>query len=503
MDYDETQLGVVSAWVDGRIDKLFIDFTGVTVHRGHDLVSLYSPKLISGENEYLLALDNLDQSRTTGREQSISSAQALVASARQRLSRWGLSESQLDHLEKSREVEDHITISAPQGGTVIEKQAYEGQYVKEGDVLFRIANLSTVWLYAEIYEDDLPFLYQARRGDYYGCPMHRQVHSDKPGRCPICGMDLVRTNDDVKVHITTRALPGETFEGRIAFTDPFLNPQTRTVRIRVNIDNPEQKLKPNMFARAHIVVPRGETLAVPENAVLQSGERSIVLVEEAPGTFRPQLVRLGDKWLNDVGRESEERTELAFHKNALRYHEVLAGLNGGERIVTSGNFLLGSESQLQGALANMSAASDSAAGGDTAPDVSYQFSVEPALDRILDDYYAITAALTQDTIGGIHERAEDIASIVKSKSIAEAVEPLRHAHHKNDIEATRADYRALSDALVAYVASHRASMKTLPQKAYCPMKDANWLQKDEKDGKILNPYYGSRMLHCGNFEDWD
>jgi Cu(I)/Ag(I) efflux system membrane fusion protein len=348
IDYDETRREVVSAWVGGRIDKLFIDFTGVTVNKGHALVDLYSPDLISTKREYLLAIENLDKVKQSGFPEAVRNAEKLVASTRQRLVWLGLNETQINAIEKSKDLDDHVRIYAPQGGTVIHKEAYPGMYVKEGDVLFHIADLSRVWLYADIYEDEITYLHEKRPDDYYECTMHPEVTSKQPGTCHKCGMELIRANKSLLVDIETRAFPGEAFKGYISFTDPFLNPQTRTVRVRVNIENPDLKLKPDMFARAKIRFPVGEMLAVPENAVIHSGTRKIVLVEEEKGKFTPKLVKLGRLWLNDLERETAEEKSLDFQSESLRYHEVIAGLAGGDQIVTSGNFLLGSESQLQG-----------------------------------------------------------------------------------------------------------------------------------------------------------
>jgi len=155
IDYDETRLAVVSAWIGGRIDRLYIDFTGVTVEKGHPLAWLYSPELISTGNEFLLALRNQRGIGASGRADAAAHARELVESARQRLLRWGLTREQVDHIAETGQVEDHVTIYAPQGGTVIEKRAFEGMYVKEGDVLFRVADLHQVWMHAEIYEDDI------------------------------------------------------------------------------------------------------------------------------------------------------------------------------------------------------------------------------------------------------------------------------------------------------------------------------------------------------------
>jgi Cu(I)/Ag(I) efflux system membrane fusion protein len=503
IDYDETRLSVVAAWVGGRIDKLYVNFTGVTVNKGHALVYLYSPDLISTEKEYLLARANLFKVQKSNMKEAIANAQALVNSSRQRLLWWGLSESQIERIGQSGDVEDHITIYAPIGGTVIDKHAYEGMYVKEGEELFHIADLSRVWLYADIYEDEIPFLFQKREGDYYECIMHPEERSDKPGTCPECGMELTRTNPSLKVEIATRAFPGEVFTGTISFTDPYLNPETRTVRVRVNIDNPDLKLKPGMFARARMLIPVGKTLAVPENAVLFSGKRRIVLVEEEKGRFRPQPVKLGRLWLNDRNREEEELTKLVFKREALRYHEVLAGLEEGEKVVTSGNFLLGSESQLQGALTKMLEITDEeeASSGQTEEEVSYEFSKEQSISDILEAYYGIQKLLAEDKTDGVDKLAEAILESAKSKSIKDAAEPLHHASQKNDIKATRDDFETLSDVLIAYIEKYKSSVSRLPARFYCPMRDAEWLQ-DAQQTKA-NPYYGTAMLKCGEVVSWD
>ncbi len=500
IDYDETKLGIVSAWVGGRIDKLYVNFTGVTVNKDHPLASVYSPELISTEKEYLLAVNNLRKVEKSSMSAAIKDARDLVNSSRQRLLWWGLGEKQIERIKKSGQVEDHITIFAPIGGTVIKKHAYEGMYVKEGTELFHIADLSRVWLYADIYEDEIPFLYQEREGDYFECPMHPEVQHDSPGSCHKCGMDLMRTNKSIKVEITTRAFPGEIFEGSISFTDPFLNPETRTVRVRVNINNPGLRLKPDMFARAQIHLPLGEILAVPENAVIHSGKRKIVLVEEEEGKFRPQPAKLGRLWLNDAEKEHAEIEKLSFKRQSSRFHEILDGLEEGERVVTSGNFLIGSESQLQGALAKMieeTEKSDKAS--EDADEVSYDFTREKSIEQILNAYYGIQTALAADKTEGIPGFAGIIIEKAASKSIKDAAGPLSQEPN-NNIKKTRGDFEELSDVLIAYLSKNRAGQKKLPNRFYCPMKNAEWLQAADQKA---NPYYGSMMLKCGELVSWD
>jgi Cu(I)/Ag(I) efflux system membrane fusion protein len=464
---------------------------------------MYSPDLISSEREYLLALENLQRVEKSGFAEAVRNARELVNSTRQRLLWLGLSEQQLDQIAESRQLDEHIKIYAPQGGTVIEKKAYPGQYVKEGDVLFNIADLSRVWLYADIYEDEIPFLYQERPGDYFECAMHPNQRSDAPGTCRECGMDFIRANRSIVVEIEPRAFPGESFEGYISFTDPFLNPETRTVRVRVNVENPDSKLKPGMFARARIRLPAGKMLAVPESAVIHSGTRTIVLVEEEEGKFRPTLVKLGRMWLNADESGRADDTALAFKKGSLRFHEVLGGLAPREHVVTSGNFLVGSESQLQGALAKMVADVTEPQAGEHdhgAAEIAAPKLEETNFPVILDAYLSISEKLAGDTVEGISPLAQKIAESSVNEGIKNAAAPLRIAAEREDIDRVRYDFRRMSDVMIAYIAAHKEHVRNKPNKVYCPMADATWLQKGTT---IKNPYYGASMLRCGKIESWD
>lgn len=501
IDYDERSLSYVSAWIDGRIDTLFVDFTGVEVQKGHALVSLYSPGLVSGQQEYLLALDALHEAEARGSKPAESKARDVVASSRQRLAYWGITDRQIQDLEQTRHVKDHLTIYAPIGGTVIHKNAFEGMYVKEGDRLFQIADLSKLWMYAEIYEDDIPFLYKERPDDYYECPMHPGQTSKRPADCPICNMPMIRTNPNIDIELTTRALPDEVFHGTISFADPFLDPKTRTMRVRVNVDNERRLLRPEMFARARILLEMGETLAVPENAVIQSGKRALVLMDAGEGRFRPQPVQLGGRWLVDPERLSTESEDLVFSPEATRFHEILRGLDGGEMVVTSGNFLLGSESKLQGALAKMVeetekkwSSQDSLAAA-LEPKRRILGQEEPGIAKILESYYSIRSALAGDSQEGTSKLASVIAETSKNSGLADPARRLAKAAQGADISATREALKPLSENLISYLQLYGTSDQPVPVAYHCPMADANWIQDNRDMG---NPYYGSSMLKCGS-----
>ncbi|RKY03999.1 MAG: efflux transporter periplasmic adaptor subunit, partial [Planctomycetota bacterium] len=217
VDYDETNLASITAWVPGRLDRLFVDYTGVPVKKGDHLVSLYSPDLLSAQEELIQALKGVQDVQNSESALMRDITQSTVEAARDRLRLWGLTDEQVAAIEKSGKVEDHVTIYAPTGGIVIHKNAFEGEYVKTGTKIYTIADLSQVWVYLDAYESDLQWL---RYGQ--------------------------------QVEFTTIAYPGQVFKGTIAFIDPVLNDKTRTIKIRVNVPNSDGQLKPKMFVKATV-----------------------------------------------------------------------------------------------------------------------------------------------------------------------------------------------------------------------------------------------------------
>ncbi|MBW2340739.1 MAG: efflux RND transporter periplasmic adaptor subunit [Deltaproteobacteria bacterium] len=291
--YDERRVKVVSAWVSGRVDKLYVNFTGVRVKRGDALAELYSPELLSTQEEYLLALKTKRGMAALGSKDAVRSTINLANATRERLLLWGITEQQIARLEKTGTVSTHMTIHAPIEGIVIQKRVLEGQYVKTGDALYTIAELSVVWALADIYEYEL---------------------------------DLVKVGQ--KVSITTPTCPEVPFTGKVSFIAPFLNIKTRSVKVRMDVVNPKCLLKPGMFVDVRIRVPYGgrPVLSIPYTAVLDTGVRKVVYVEMEPGEYMPLEPRVGPR--------------------AGRYLPVLSGLNKGQRVVVTGNYLIDSQSTL-------------------------------------------------------------------------------------------------------------------------------------------------------------
>jgi len=291
IDYNETRQAHIAARIAGRVEKLFINFTGQKVKKGEPLLEIYSPDLVTTQQEYILALDNLEKMKNSTLKESVGIAQNLVESTKNKLLLWGITEEQILNIETSKKVQTTMTIFAPIGGTITQKEIVEGQYVQEGQDFFQIDDLSVVWMYADIYEYEISFV--------------------KLGQ---------------KVEVTTQAYPGEIFLGTVTFISPTLNPETRTLKIRAEFPNPQDKLKPEMFVNAKIKVASGKNLVVPATAVLNTGRKEIVWVQVEPGVFQPKEVKTGIK--------------------SADYHSILEGLKEGDKVVAKAGFLLDSESQL-------------------------------------------------------------------------------------------------------------------------------------------------------------
>jgi Cu(I)/Ag(I) efflux system membrane fusion protein len=350
LNYDEGSLKTISAYVDGRLDRLYADYTGVVVEKGDHLALLYSPRLYSAQVELLLAKKSRDQSQSATLRRAVDSNQNLYQSARQRLIELGMTEEQIEQLEQSGEANSRMHLCAPISGTVIEKLGVEGQYVKEGQAIYHLADLSTVWLMLELFPEDAAAV-------RYGQKVDAEVHS----------------------------LPGRTFSGRVAFLDPTVDPKKRTVGVRVVIRNDDGLLRVGDYAKASIHAPIAaandrnvdfydpelagkwmgpqhpqiiasspgkcplcgaelvaaadfgyldapsaacNVLVVPRDAVLMNGGHSVVYVETEAGRFEIRHVTLG------AGSDDQI--------------VVLTGLDAGEEVATSGNFLIDSQMQLAG-----------------------------------------------------------------------------------------------------------------------------------------------------------
>ncbi len=292
--YDETVLRDVSSKVRGWVRELYADSLGSSVERGSVLLTLYSPELLSAQEEYLQALRSQQAARQTRNPER---ADYLVRAARRRLHLWDISEADIDEIARRGESRETLPLRAPTSGFIIEKNVVEGSAVEPGARLFRIAPLERVWLEAELYEAELA---------------------------------LITVGQSATV--TLPYLPGRVIEGTVSYVYPYLEGDTRTARIRVELPNPDRSLRPDMYADVDLRVDAGRRLTVPTSAVLFAGRRQFVFRDLGGGRFRPQQVELGIRGSEQV--------------------EVLSGLSAGDRVVTSGTFLIASESRLRSAMEN-------------------------------------------------------------------------------------------------------------------------------------------------------
>lgn len=298
--YDERQLAQVNTKIGGWVERLYVKATGDPIRKGQPLLSIYSPELVSTQQEYLLALKNRRTLEKSPFPDLKKGAQRLVEASRRRLMYWDIPASQIAALERTGEVNKTLTLTSPVLGIVTKRMVTEGQMVQPGLPLLEVADLSTVWVEADIYEYELPWI-------KVGLP----------------------------AHMTLTYIPGETFHGKVQYIYPYLMGATRTARVRLAFPNPQLKLKPDMFAQVEIKSPLAEpTVVVPAEAILDTGEKQHVFVALGKGQFEPREVKVG-----------------MYGEGGLR--QILSGLKQGEEVVTSAQFLLDSEARFREAIALM------------------------------------------------------------------------------------------------------------------------------------------------------
>jgi len=462
---DERKLYAQSTHIPGRIEQLSINFTGEKVNRGQRLGMVYSPELVTAQEELLQAY-------------SIRSSQPeLFDAAKQKLRNWKIGDNSINRIISSGKPIQQFPISADVSGIVTAKKVELGDYVERGMPLYEIADLSSVWILFDVYESDIPW---------------------------------VKVGD--KVSYTIQSLPGETFEGTISFLDPMINPQTRVATARIEVKNATDKLKPEMFAsgivKNNISIKGTSEIVIPKSAVMWTGERSIVYVKstsENKVNFKLQEVMLGPS-LGDA-------------------YVIKSGLENGEEIVVNGTFTVDAAAQLAGKPSMMNPEGGSANTGHNHGEMETTSKVEKtvkstevspkakeALKPIYQEYLNLKDALAADNLANAKK-----AGIAMQKSLSKVDMSLfsGDSHeiwmkHQNNlklalkpvpnfknIEEIRKAFQHISEAMIALTNSFKPFGQTLYVQ-YCPMVDgnkgANWLSQFEE---IKNPYFGAAMLKCG------
>ncbi len=301
LGYNEKKIVSINTKFEGWIEKAHVNYMGEAVRKGQVLFEIFSPTLVTTQKEYLAAIDYLDKLSTGGTQDAIDRARSLVQSSRERLRFWDITDEQIDALRASGSITRTLKIFSPVSGLVIDKMgdSLEGMKLTPGMNVYKLADLSTVWAEMEVFEHQIQFI--------------------RPG---------------LRAAITVDAFPGRRWTGKIQYLNPTMNPQTRTLKAFVEIRNPNWKLRPEMYANIEIQVPAvSGAVRVPNEAILHSGERSVVIVQKGPGVFDAREVSLGS-----IGGG---------------FREIRQGLQAGETIVTSSQFLIDSESNLKEAISKM------------------------------------------------------------------------------------------------------------------------------------------------------
>jgi Cu(I)/Ag(I) efflux system membrane fusion protein len=304
---DEEKIARVHVKVPGWIETVYLDYVGKLIRKGQPLFTLYSPDLVSTEQEYLVALKGQAYLSKAPYADVVAGADSLLRVTRDRLQLWDVSDAQVRTLEETGKAERTVTLYSPINGFVMSRTAYEQSYVTPETDLYEIADLSTIWVYVDIYEYEAPF-----------------VHIGQPASMQLS------------------YFPGKTYRGAVAYVYPTLDPKSRTIKVRLAFPNPNYALKPDMYADVQLTIDYGVQVVVPSEAVLNSGTRQVVFIARPGGYFEPREIKVGDEFDGQ--------------------YAVLAGLKLGEKIVASGNFLIDSESRLGSAMRGMAGMSAPAAG---------------------------------------------------------------------------------------------------------------------------------------------
>jgi membrane fusion protein, copper/silver efflux system len=507
--YDETRLRTIAAWMPGRLERLYVDFTGAAVRRGQPMVKIYSPQLITAQEEHLQALQTARELEGSGLAPVREATRLTVGASHDRLRLLGLDAEQIRRLEQRGRVEDQLIIPAPLSGIVIERLAAAGDYVQTGQPIYRLADMSHLWVELEVYESDLQWL--------------------ALGQPAVFG---------------TQSHPGEQFEGVVTFIDPVLNERNRTVRVRVDVPNPDGRLKPGMFVRGVIEAGaersaasappdddhaghgkpaadanrkpaqpgHGPSLVIPATAPLITGQRAVVYVQrpeaEQP-TFEPRDVALGPR--------------------AGAWYIVRSGLAEGDLVVTHGAFKIDAELQIRGRPSMMQPEGgpppvhDHGDSGDAAaapaqprPEPDRADAPRPfqeQIGRIVTANFELVQALFTDDPAGAQQAAMRIDEALHG---VDATRLTNNAHRRqwnrlakplhdsllevagsDDLADQRLHFRAFSHTLIEMARAFGVAHAGAVYQAMCPMfegGDSNWLQPQEA---ITNPYYGSVMPTCG------
>jgi len=467
--YDEERVTHIHTKVSGWVEQLFVKTTGEKIVKNQKILSIYSPELVATEQEYLQALSYKRKVAGSSFPDVVSGADTLLESTKKRLLLMDISPEQIETLEESGQAQTTMVLRSPTTGIVIQKQVFEGMKVNPGMDMYTIADVSRVWVIASIYEYELPF---------------------------------VRVGQETEMTLPYE--PGMSYRGKVTFIYPYLSSKTRTVQVRMEFDNPDLKLKPDMYADVVIITDIAKNvLQIPTEAILRTGYRNIVITSLGNGKFLPKTVELGP--------EGEGMTQ------------ILSGLSEGETIVTSGQFLIDSESNLKEAIHKMLEAQSA----DTPPEKPSKGVPEKAhnkesmkhtnisgdqkkvMTELIGDYLELHGALIAESVSAVAENARRMSETLKKLQATHPEESLQEMMTSiedslpgllsEDLQKARNSFKTLSRTMVDFVKGpgREEAMSSGIKIYFCPMEKERWLQKGTD---LKNPYLGKDMLICGTEE---
>jgi membrane fusion protein, copper/silver efflux system len=460
LESDSSKMFDYVARVDGYVQELKVNSPGQQVSQGEPLLTIYSPDLRSTEQELVNLLNDRDRNGRGSNDQ-------LIEASKRRLKLWNVSAQEITELEKSRKPSDQLMLRSPFDGVVGEVMARPGMSVKMGDKLATVLDLSTLWIWAEFYENEVSLLKQGQTID-----------------------------------VNLPAFPNQAFKGQIAVINPVIDPAKRTARVRIDIPNAKEQLRPGMYANVEVKIDDGEGLTIPVQAALPTGERMLVFLDRGQGKLLPRYVKVGRSFTTFDGQQEES------------YYQVINGVKEGDRIVDSANFLIDAESQVQGALKDWEGEQQPSA----TPGVN-QISPPQGSDFgslvkvLLDSYKGMQGILAESEFPKVSAEAQDLQ---KQVHLLLEIEPpskpdryqdlLGKLHSSADeftpdnIEQARIDFGQFSAALIAFL---REFMPQLDDPLYtieCPVwkkSPAVWLQDSTR---VKNPFLGPDMPSCGTVQ---
>jgi membrane fusion protein, copper/silver efflux system len=460
LESDTSRMYDYVARVDGYVQELKVNSPGQQVSQGQPLLTIYSPDLRSTEQELVNLLNDRDRNGRGSNDQ-------LIEASKMRLKLWNVSDQEIAELEKSRKPSDRLMLRSPFDGVVGEVMVRPGMSVKTGDKLTTVLDLSTLWVWAEFYENEVSLLKEGQTID-----------------------------------VSLPAFPNQIFKGQIAVINPVIDPAKRTARVRIDIPNAKAQLRPGMYANVEVKIDDGEGLTIPVQAALPTGERMLVFLDRGQGKLLPRYVQVGRSFTTFDGQQEES------------YYQVVKGLKEGDRIVDSANFLIDAESQVQGALKDWEGEQQPSATpgvNQISPPQGSDF--DSLVKVLLDSYKGMEGILAENEFPKVSAEAQNLQK--KVHLLLETEPPSKPDRYKDlvgklhssadeftpeNIEQARIDFGQFSAALIAFLREFMPQLNDPLYTIECPVwkkSPAVWLQDSTQ---VKNPFLGPDMPSCGTVQ---